>query len=169
MSRYKLQLKSWNYGQFSMSITRYWVSPIIWAVAYHLIVGCRQLISDHLHEGILFLLSCLSFELYSFYCVHNSTTSTVQSILFVIYSQLQQEKNATWRWQWSLHLKKMNFGSSAFIFLVWFSKKMNYCLVISVKSKMDRCKAMHKSPPFSTQPDIFGDFSIINLPPIIYH
>ncbi len=28
-----LQLKSWNYGQFSMSITRYWVNPVIWAIA----------------------------------------------------------------------------------------------------------------------------------------
>ncbi len=32
-----LQLKSWNYGQSSMSITRYWVDPVIRAVAYQLI------------------------------------------------------------------------------------------------------------------------------------
>ena len=29
-----VQLKSWNYGQYSMSITRYWVNPIIWTIAY---------------------------------------------------------------------------------------------------------------------------------------
>ncbi len=27
-----LQLISWNYGQFSMSIALYWVDPVIWAL-----------------------------------------------------------------------------------------------------------------------------------------
>ncbi len=31
-----LQLKSWNYGQFSMSITRFWINPVLWAVAYRI-------------------------------------------------------------------------------------------------------------------------------------
>ena len=37
-------------------------------------------IPEHLSEGILWI-SCLSSELYSFYCVHNSTTSTESSRL----------------------------------------------------------------------------------------
>ncbi len=38
-----------------------------------------QLMSENLSEGI-FWISCLSFELYSFYCVHTSTTSTVENV-----------------------------------------------------------------------------------------
>ena len=62
-AHYILQLKSLNYGQFSMSITRYRVNPVI---------------------------SCLSFKLYSFYCVHNSMTSTVlaMSPLFFLWYAL---------------------------------------------------------------------------------
>ncbi len=41
--------------------------------------SCRQLISKHLSEGI-FWISCLFSELYSLYCVHNSTTSTVMRV-----------------------------------------------------------------------------------------
>ncbi len=29
-----LQLKSWNYGQFSLIITRYWVNQVIWGILY---------------------------------------------------------------------------------------------------------------------------------------
>ncbi len=29
-----LQLISWNYGQFSMSIALYWVDPVLWALEY---------------------------------------------------------------------------------------------------------------------------------------
>ena len=57
-------------GQFSMSITRCGINSVIWAIAY------QQIISEHLSEGV-FWISWLSFELYSFYCVHNSTISTV--------------------------------------------------------------------------------------------
>ena len=32
LHQFLLQLKLWNYGQFSMSITLYWVNPVIWAV-----------------------------------------------------------------------------------------------------------------------------------------
>ncbi len=76
-----LLLKSWNCRLFSMNITRYWVNPIVWAIAYQQIIGsltriALQIISEHLSEGV-FRISCLSFELHPFYCVHNSTTSIV--------------------------------------------------------------------------------------------
>ncbi len=35
----RLQLISWNYGQFSMSIALYWVDPVIWALEYQQIIG----------------------------------------------------------------------------------------------------------------------------------
>ena len=41
-----VQLKLWNYGQFSMSITRYWVNPVIWACSV-----CR---SSHLWSCLFF-------------------------------------------------------------------------------------------------------------------
>ncbi len=47
----------------------------------------RQLMSEHLSEGILWI-SCLFFELYSFYCVHNSTKSTVGKVAFQWYRWL---------------------------------------------------------------------------------
>ncbi len=72
-----------------MSITHYWADPVIRAVAYQ---SCRQLISKHLSEGI-FLICYLSFELYSFYCVHNSTTSTVGGLQFMVDMNANQTKN----------------------------------------------------------------------------
>ncbi len=42
MNHSHVQLKSWNYEQFSMSIAQYWVDPVIWAVAY------QEIISEYL-------------------------------------------------------------------------------------------------------------------------
>ncbi len=65
---------SWNYGQISISIARYWVNPV--------------------SEGI-FWISCLSFELYSFYCVHNSTNSTVINIYKLLSRSIQLDHAIT--------------------------------------------------------------------------
>ncbi len=63
---HQLQLISWNYEQFSIS----------WQLATSMQESENQMPNFH-YMIQLFWISCLSFELYSFYCVHNSTKSTV--------------------------------------------------------------------------------------------
>ncbi len=47
-----LQLKSWNYGQFFMSITRHWVNAVIWAVAYQQVIGSLTNIAAYAYPVI---------------------------------------------------------------------------------------------------------------------
>ncbi len=56
-----LQLQSWNYGQFYMSITRYWVNPVIWAVAYQQIIGSLTRIALYVDPVIFMKLSIFAF------------------------------------------------------------------------------------------------------------
>ena len=62
MRQINLQLKSWNYGQFSMSITRYWVTPVIWAVAYEQIIGSLTRIAVYADPVIYMKLPILAFS-----------------------------------------------------------------------------------------------------------
>ena len=56
-----LQLKSWNYGQFSMSITLYCANPVMWAVAYQKIIGSLTRIAVYADPVIFIKLSILAF------------------------------------------------------------------------------------------------------------
>ncbi len=56
-----LQLKSWNYGQSSMSITRYWVDPVIRAIAYQQIIVSLTRIAMYADPVIFMKLSIFAF------------------------------------------------------------------------------------------------------------
>ncbi len=56
-----VQLKSWNYGQFSMSITHYWINPVIWAVAYQQIIGSLTRIAVYADPVLFMKLSIFAF------------------------------------------------------------------------------------------------------------
>ncbi len=57
-----LQLKSWNYGQFSMSITLYCANPVMWAVAYQKIIGSLTRIAVYADPVIFMKLFIFAFS-----------------------------------------------------------------------------------------------------------
>ncbi len=96
-----LQLKSWNYGQFSMSITRYWVNPGIWAISYQQIIGSLTWIAMYADPVIFMKLSIFAFlkSEWEFQCYPISHYSLLKPIVllflkkFIIMSVQQDPRN----------------------------------------------------------------------------
>ena len=80
-----LQLISWNYGQFYMSIQ--WLKQRGRPGRASPLMGGEDGKFLNTYRKEFFWISCLSFELYSFYCVHHSTKSIIVDIMTYLQSK----------------------------------------------------------------------------------